>query len=71
MLIPEGTKFVDSDGFEICVLCHEKADPPMLFSTPIDYRAGYVECSGQTCANTKLCQERQRVKLTKQQGVSN
>ena len=62
MSIPEGTKFVTLDGFEICILCHEKADPPVLFSTPIDQRIGYIECSGQTCSNIKLCQERQLIK---------
>ncbi len=58
-------QFVDSDGFEICILCLEKAEPPVLFSTPIDYRVGYVEGSGQTCANVKLCQERQKRKISK------
>ena len=60
MSIPKGTKFVTPDGFEICVLCREKADPPVLFTTHIDDRVGYVEGVGQTCANTKLCKERQR-----------
>ena len=58
--IPAGTKYVTSDGFEVCVLCQEKAEPPVLFSTPVDYRAGYIDGSGQTCTNTELCEERQR-----------
>lgn len=62
MRIPDGTKFVTPNGFEICVLCLEKADPPVLYSTHIDERAGYVEGCGQTCANTKLCEERQKKK---------
>jgi len=66
MEVPKGTKFVDPDGFEICVLCLEKADQPVLFSTPVDQRMGYVEGCGQTCANTKLCQERRQRKLIKQ-----
>ena len=68
MLIPDGTKFVDSDGFEICILCREKAEPPVLFRTSVDARTGYIEGCGQTCVNTKLCQERQRTKRTKEQG---
>lgn len=60
MRIPEGTKFVTPDGFEICVLCLEKADPPVLYSTHIDERTGYVEGCGQTCTNIKLCEERQK-----------
>ncbi len=59
MLIPEGTKFVTPDGFEICVLCLEKTEPPVAFHTPVDQRIGYIDMCGQTCANTKLCQERQ------------
>lgn len=59
MRVPEGTKFVTPDGFEVCVLCLEKANPPILFSTHIDARIGYIEGSGQTCANTTLCEERQ------------
>ena len=59
MRIPMGIKGVTQDGFEICVLCSEKAEPSVLFSTPIDQRTGYVEMCGQTCANIKLCQERQ------------
>lgn len=62
MQIPEGTKFVTLDGFEICILCHEKADPPVLFSTHIDAREGYAKGSGQTCTNTKLCEERRNKK---------
>lgn len=60
MQVLEGTKFVTPDGFEVCVLCLEKADPSVLFSTHIDQRAGYVEGSGQTCINTKLCSERRK-----------
>lgn len=60
MQVPEGTKFVTSDGFEVCVLCLEKADPPVLFSTHIDQRAGYIEGSGQTCVNMKICSERRK-----------
>ena len=67
MSIFKGTGFVTLEGFEICILCLEKADPPVLFSTSIDLRIGYVEGSGQTCADTRRCQERQRVKLIKQQ----
>lgn len=63
MEIQSETKFVTSDGFEICVLCYEKAEPPVLFSTHIDARAGYVEGCGQICANTKLCEERRNKKL--------
>lgn len=59
MNIPKGTKFVTPDGFEVCVLCFEKADPPVRYSTHIDERIGYIEGSGQTCTNTKLCEERQ------------
>lgn len=66
MQIPSGTKFVTSDGFEICVLCLEKADPPVLFSAHIDERAGYVEGCGQTCANTKLCEERRNKRTVSQ-----
>lgn len=62
MQIPSGIKFVNPDGFEVCVLCHEKADPPVLFSACVDERAGYVEGCGQTCANTALCKERRSKK---------
>lgn len=61
MRIPKETKYVTSDGFEVCILCLEKADPPVLFSTHVDYRAGYIEGCGQTCTNTKLCKERQKI----------
>lgn len=60
--IPPGTKFVTSDGYEICILCHERAEPPVRYSTHIDFRAGFVEGSGQTCTNKTLCEERQRQK---------
>lgn len=63
MTVPEGTKFVTSDGFEVCILCLEKADPPVRFETHIDHRAGYVEGCGQTCANTELCKERKTKKF--------
>ncbi len=59
MQISEGIKNVTPDGFEICVLCFEKAEPPVLFNTPVDQRIGYIEGCGQTCGDTKLCQERQ------------
>lgn len=65
--IPKGTKFVTPDGFEICVLCYEKADPPVRFETSVNQRMGYVEGSGQTCANTELCQERQKRRLSRVQ----
>jgi len=61
--IPPGTKFVTPDGFEICILCLEKADPPVRFDTHIDERMGYVEGSGQTCTNKTLCEARQRPKV--------
>lgn len=66
MQIPEGIKFVTSDGFEVCVLCHEKADPPVRFETYVDQRIGYIEGCGQTCANTKLCEKR-RIKIISKQ----
>jgi hypothetical protein len=65
MSIPEGTKFVDPDGFEICILCYQKAEPPVLFSTLVDQRIGYIEGCGQTCANTELCQKRWQIRPTK------
>lgn len=68
MAIPKGTLNVTSDGFEICVLCQEKADPPVLFSTHVDMRIGYIEGCGQTCSNTKICEERQRINRSQQQG---
>ncbi|MBI2677018.1 MAG: hypothetical protein HYX21_03695 [Candidatus Yanofskybacteria bacterium] len=67
MLIPKGTKNVTPDGFEICVLCSEKAEPPVLFSTPVDQRVGYVDGCGQTCADTKVCQERRQERKGKEQ----
>lgn len=62
--IPLGTKYVTPDGYEICILCHEKTEPPVKFNTHIDFRAGYIEGAGQTCLNKKLCEERQRRLLT-------
>lgn len=59
MAIPAETKNVTPDGFEVCILCQEKADPPVRFETPVYQRSGYVEGAGQTCTNTQLCQERQ------------
>lgn len=64
MKVVEETKFVTSDGFEICVLCLEKADPAVLFNTDITERAGYIEGCGQTCTNKKLCRERQTKRLS-------
>lgn len=62
MQIPEDTKLVTPDGFEICVLCLEKADPPVLYSTDVSQRAGYIEGGGQTCTNMVLCNERRNKK---------
>lgn len=64
MQVPEGAKFVTPDGFEICVLCLEKADPPVLFNTDITERAGYIEGCGQTCTNKRLCRKRQTKRLS-------
>ena len=63
MQIPEGTKNVTLDGYEICILCSEKAEPPVLFNTPVDQRTGYVEGCGQTCANTELCHAKRDKKI--------